>query len=119
MAARPQGPRGASDGRGKSDTAWESQFAFDLSQVAPSDMATGCHWAATHPSSRFTQATVVNRCLVDGFASLVDRRFAHWRAGGPAETATIANPADYSRLLSDRFGLVLEESDAARLPLWD
>lgn len=113
-----RGPIHATDGRARSETAWEAQFAFELAQVAPADMALGCHWAATHKSSRFTQVTVVSRCLPDGFVSLIDRQFSVWRKGAEAAKQEIADAAQYRALLEAEFGLALSPDDIGSLPFW-
>lgn len=113
-----QGPAGATDGRTRSDSAWEPQYAFDLAHVAPADMALGCHWSATHPASRFTALTVASLCLPDGFISLVDRNLSIWRAGMAPEKRALADSAEYAAVLRDRFGLALDAPDVAKLPLF-
>lgn len=113
-----KGPVHATDGRAKSDTAWEAQFAFDRAQVAQADMALGCHWAATHPTSRFTNATVASLCLPDGFMSLVDRTLSVWRAGHDVQRRDIADAEEYRATLAQQFGLELTRAEAHSLPLW-
>ena len=110
------GPKDAGDGRARSDHAFEAQYAFDLAQVADADMALGCHWAATHAASRFTNVTVASRCLPDGFASLVDRELSIWSAGGERSKRSVADAAEYRALLADLFGLALSAKDVAALP---
>ena len=112
------GPRLATDGRVESDHAWEAQFAFDTAQVAEADLALGSHWAATHPTSRFTNVTVASLCLPDGFASMVDRRLTVWRQGQEAERYRFEQPQAYGEVLADTFGLHLTDEDIARLPLF-
>lgn len=112
------GPIHATDGRARSESAWERQFAFDLAQVAQADMALGCHWAATHPMSRFTQVTVASLCLPRGFASLVDRELSIWQAGCDPVKRTIADAADYRATLAQQFGLALSASEVAALELF-
>ncbi len=113
-----QGPRLATDGRVQSDDAWEPQYAFDLAQVADADLALGCHWSATHESSRFTNLTVASICLPDGFASLVDRQLTVWRKGAGTDRRTLDTPDAYREALSQVFGIALETADIARLPLF-
>lgn len=113
-----KGPLGPTDGRSASDTVWEPQFAFDLAQVAQADMAMGCHWAASHESSRFINLHIASICLPDGFASLVDRELSIWRAGAEPEKRKISDAAEYRAALDTQFGLVLSWNEAARLPLW-
>lgn len=113
-----RGPKLATDGRVQSDDAWERQFAFDLAKVAQADLALGNHWAATHPSSRFTNVTVASLCLPDGFASLVDRRLTVWRKGQEAKRQQIDTPQVYREVLAEQFGIALTETDMARLPLF-
>ncbi|VVT05810.1 arylamine N-acetyltransferase family protein [Erythrobacter sp. EC-HK427] len=113
-----QGPMLATDGRAQSDSAWEAQYVFDLAEVAPADMALGCHWSTTHPASRFTNLTVVSRCLPDGFVSLTDRALTRWRKDMPPERRALASPAEYGAVLEAEFGLVLAEDEVARLPLF-
>ena len=114
-----KGPRAAGDGRGASDTIWEAQYAFDMAPTVPADLAMGCHWAATHPSSRFTNHTVVSLCLPNGFASLVDRSLTVWEAGRPPLREQIGTPSRYRNVLSERFGLELSTQQVGRLPLFD
>jgi N-hydroxyarylamine O-acetyltransferase len=111
------GPVEATDGRARCHAAWEAQFAFDLAQVAPADMALGCHWAATHPASRFTQHCIVSRCLPDGFASLTGREWTLWRAGAQPLKRTIADAAEYRTVLGECFALPLSLAEVVRLPL--
>lgn len=113
-----QGPVGATDGRARSDTAWEGQFAFELAQVAQADMGLGCHWAATHPGSRFTQVCVASLCLPDGFVSLVDRELTLWRAGAAPQKRSFADADDYRAALAQHFGIDLSAPEIARLPLF-
>ena len=113
-----KGPRLATDGRVQSDDRWEPQYAFDTAQVADADLGLGNHWAATHPTSRFTNATVISICLPDGFASLVDRELTVWRKGRAAERLTLATPAQYATVLAERFGLSLDSAEISRLPLF-
>ncbi|RIV83908.1 arylamine N-acetyltransferase family protein [Aurantiacibacter zhengii] len=113
-----KGPRLATDGRAASDDAWEPQFAFDTAQVADADLALGNHWAATHPTSRFTNATVISLCLPDGFTSLVDRKLTVWRMGHDAERLTLETPAQYAAVLQERFGLSLDSAEIGRLALF-
>lgn len=113
-----KGPRLATDGRAASDDAWEGQYAFDTAQVAEADLAMGNHWSATHPTSRFRNATVVSLCLPTGFASLVDLRLTVWRKDRETERMTIDTPARYGEVLSDRFGLSLGADQIARLPMF-
>ncbi len=112
------GPRLATDGRVQSDEAWEAQFAFDTAQVAEADLALGSHWAATHPTSRFTNVTVASLCLPDGFASLVDRQLTVWRKGQEAERSELTEPHEYREVLARRFGLDLSAEEVAHLPLF-
>lgn len=112
------GPRLATDGRVQSDNAWEAQFAFDCAQVAEADLALGSHWAATHPTSRFTNVTVASLCLPDGFASLVDRQLTVWREGQEAQRRTLDQPSAYRDVLANHFSLDLTDEEIARLPLF-
>lgn len=113
-----KGPQGATDGRVRSDDAWEPQYAFDLAQVAPADMALGCHWSATHPASRFTNFTVVSRCLPNGFVSLVERELSRWQKGSTPSKTVIASARVYRSVLWDEFGIVMSEDEIARLTLF-
>lgn len=113
-----RGPALATDGRTRSDDAWEKQFAFDLALVADADMALGNHWAATHDSSRFTNIIVASRCLPDGFASLIDRQHTCWRAGAKKEQREITDAGDYRALLASEFGLALSAEEVGKLGLF-
>ena len=112
------GAEGGTDGRGGADGEWRKQFAFDLAETVDADMAMGCHWAATHPSSRFVNHHVVSRCLPDGFASMVDRRMTLWRAGEEADEREIASAREYREVLEEVFALPLSQEEVERLPLW-
>ena len=115
-----RGPAEATDGRpGTADAAgWAPQFAFDLAEVAQSDLAMGNHWSSTHPTARFVNAHVVSLCLADGFASMVDRNFSFYRAGLPVERREIGTAAEYGAVLAKVFGLALPPEDLAALPLF-
>lgn len=116
-----RGPAEATDGRtGSADGAgWVGQFAFDLAQVAPSDLAMGNYWSCKHPTARFTNAHVVSLCLPDGFAGMVERKFSLYRAGAPIERRDIGTLAEYCTVLASTFGLALPPEGLARLALFD
>ncbi|MGB3795862.1 MAG: arylamine N-acetyltransferase [Alteraurantiacibacter sp.] len=113
-----RGPKLATDGRVKSDDAWEPQYAFDLTQVAEADLALGTFWSATHVSSRFTNLTVASICLPDGFASLVDRQLTVWRKDKDVERRTLDTASEYGKMLSQVFGVSFSPAKVARLPLF-
>ena len=104
--------------RGPGDAEWAAQFAFDLTEVAPADLAMGNHWSCSHPSARFVNEHVITLCLPDGFASMVDGRFSLHRAGMAAERREIGSAAEYRAVLREVFGLALPEEEVARLPLF-
>ncbi len=112
------GPKLATDGRVKTDDAWEAQYAFDLLAVPEADLALGCHWSATHDTSRFTNHVVVSLCLPDGFASLVDRNLTVWRKGQDVRRASLDTAHAYGDALAQTFGLSLRDEDVTRLPLF-
>lgn len=113
-----KGPRLAGDGRAQSDDAWEPQYAFDMAMVAEADLAIGCHWSATHPTSRFTNHTIVSLCLPDGFASMVDRDLTVWRKGHEVDRRKVVDADEYRDVLEAHFGLAMGPADIARLPLF-
>ena len=104
--------------RAPGEAEWAAQFAFDLAEVAPSDLAMGNHWSCTHPAARFVNEQVVTLCLPDGFASMVDRRFSLHRAGMAAERREIGSAAEYGAVLQTVFGLALPAEEVALLPLF-
>lgn len=110
-----RGPRASGDGRAQSNDGWEAQFAFDLAQVAAADIALGSHWAASHPTSRFTNVTVTSRCLPDGFVSLVDGQLSVWSAAGERQQRRLTATEDYRTLLADMFGIDLSPEEVAAL----
>lgn len=114
-----RGPRASGDGRARSDHAWEAQFAFDLAEVAEADLALGCFWAASHPASRFTNVTVISRCLPDGFASLLGRELNVWRTGEDRHQHLLGGADEYRALLEGEFGIVLTPEEARALRLFD
>lgn len=115
-----RGPPGATDGRtGRTDErGWVGQFAFDLAQVAPSDLAMGNYWSCTHPSARFVGSHVVSRCLPDGFAGLVERDFSFYRKGFETVKRQIASREEYGEVLGEAMNLALPQGDLARLKLF-
>lgn len=113
-----RGPRLATDGRAASDGEWEAQYAFDLTPVAMADLALGNHWTSTHPEARFTNVTVISRCLPDGFVGLTDRRFRLWRASGAAQEREVTEPEEYRALLAEHFGVELLLAEVASLGLF-
>lgn len=112
------GPPETTDGRGRSASAWETQFAFDLTQTAPADLVMGSHFASTHPAARHVNCHVASRCLPDGFVSLLERELSVYHAGAPVERRTVADAQDYAATLAQHFGIALPVEDIERLPLW-
>jgi len=114
-----RGPAEATDGReGTSGAGWVGQFAFDLAEVAPSDLEMGNHWSYTHSTARFVGAHVISLCMSDGFASMVDDRFSLYRAGLPVERREIGSAGEYGAVLAEMFALALPAEDVVRLPLF-
>lgn len=115
-----RGPADATDGRTGSadDAGWVGQFAFDLAQVAPSDLAMGNYWSCKHPTARFTNAHVVSLCLPHGFAGIVERNFSAYRAGQPVERREIGSISEYGEVLASELGLAMPPADLAALRLF-
>jgi len=67
-----RGPAAATDGRtGTADGAgWIAQFAFDLAEAAPADLAMGNYWSCTHPAARFVNVHVVSLCLPEWWSAI-------------------------------------------------
>lgn len=116
-----RGPAAATDGRtGTADKAgWVAQFAFDLAEVAPADLAMGNYWSFTHKEARFVNAHVVSLCLADGFAGMVERQFSLYRAGAVTEKREIATRTEYGAVLASQLKLALPPADLARLRLFE
>lgn len=58
-----------------------------------------------HPDSVFVQKTLVYRCIPGGQYALVNDEFSIQRLGMPAETRTVADPAERAKVLEGFFGL--------------
>lgn len=88
----------------------ERQYSFTTDRVWPADLAMANHWVATHPESRFVRMRIASIVTADGLVSLTGTRLSHGDGGGD-----IADVAAYRAALSERFGIVLTEGEAARL----
>lgn len=111
------GPTLATDGRGAPHTDWQSQYTFDLSEVAPVDLEQANHWTATRPGTRFTTLHISSIPLADGFASMSDRQLSIYRTGS-VEKRTIDTPQHYAATLRAVFRIALSDEEAAQLPLF-
>lgn len=101
-------------GRGE----WLAQYSFDLTEVAPVDLAQANLWTSTAPGTRFTSHVIASRPLAGGFASLTDRTLTVARGDGDAERREIGDPAAYAAMLRDVFGIDMREDRLRDWPIF-
>jgi N-hydroxyarylamine O-acetyltransferase len=112
------GPVGATDGRAVSSDDWQPQYSFDLAQVAPDDLEQANHWTSTRPGMRFTTLHIASIVSPDGFAAMTDGILKVYGGGTEGAPVIAHSPADYARVMRDRFFLDFSDEDAAALPLF-
>jgi N-hydroxyarylamine O-acetyltransferase len=113
------GPVGATDGRAMPSDDWQPQYSFDLGQVAPDDLEQANHWTSTRPGTRFTTLHIASIASFDGFAAMTDGMLKVYGGGMESAPVLAHSPADYGRMMRDRFFLDFSDEDAADLPLFD
>lgn len=111
------GSPAATDGRCAAHMDWQAQYVFDLAEVAPVDLEMSNHWTATRPETRFTTLHIASIALPGGFAAMTDRELS-LHSGGATQRRTIADAADYGRVLRDLFRIALSDEELARLGLF-
>jgi len=111
------GAASATDGRAAAHDDWQAQYTFDLGEVAADDLEQANHWTSTRPATRFTTLHVASIPLAAGFASMVDRHLTVHGADG-AERRSIADAAEYARVLGDLFNIAMTEAEASELALF-
>lgn len=96
---------------------WQPQYSFDLSEVAPVDLAQANLWTSTAPGTRFTAAVIASRPLADGFVTLADRSLSVTRAQA-TQRREIGDPQAYAAMLRDTFGIALPAGDLRAWPIF-
>lgn len=89
------------------------QYSFTEARVWPIDLIQANHYTATSPQSRFTAGPLVSRPEPRGLATLTGTRLS-----APEGETIVASPADWRRLLAERFDLALSAEEVARLGLF-
>jgi N-hydroxyarylamine O-acetyltransferase len=83
---------------------WFDLYAFTLEPHYPVDFEMGNHYTATHPSSPFVRAPIVQLPTPEARFILHDRDFTVAR-GGETISRTVADDDGLLRLLAETFGL--------------
>jgi N-hydroxyarylamine O-acetyltransferase len=87
--------------------AWENLYRFTLDPVPEIDCVVANWFTSTFPGSPFTSNLIVARPLVEGRATLFNRRFAIRDRDGRVSRRILAGAEDYREVLVERFGLSL------------
>jgi len=95
--------------------AWEPLYSFDLEPCWPADFEMGCHFAASHPDSLFTNHLLVTRLTETGRIWLLDDQLTLEEAGAVTEKRALESPAAFRAAMATHFGLTLTVADAERL----
>lgn len=93
----------------RSDSGWESSYAFDEQPPRWVDFAAAHHYTSTHPESPFTGQVVVQRLRPGLSRRLVRDRLTVEHAGRPADVVDI-EPDRLESTLVD-LGVVLDEAE--------
>lgn len=111
------GRASATDGRAHDVSAFQPQYSFGLSEVAPIDLELANHWTSTRPATRFTSVCLASIVLEDGFASLNGRRLS-MHAGGRGDVMEIGNARDWRSVLADLFHIELSVEEVEGLEVF-
>lgn len=91
------------------DGVWQRQYFFDLQpRTFPGDYELACLYHQTSPKSSFTRGSIISRATSEGRVSLEDGRLILTRHGQRTEQ-TIADAAEYNKLLKQYFDITLSE----------
>ena len=96
---------------------WQPQYGFDTGHVAMADIECANHWTATRPGTRFTSLHIASRITPSGMISLVDRDWSELADGAMAHRR-VESASEWRRLIVDRLGLAMSETEVAALPLF-
>jgi N-hydroxyarylamine O-acetyltransferase len=110
-------PNAVADGGVVREEDWQPQYSFELTEVAPDDLAAANHWTSTRPDTRFTTLHIASTVLADGFAFLTDRTLTVHRSQG-SHTREIEDSTAYRETLADIFGLTFTPAEIDALPLF-
>ena len=104
-----QAPGGFVSWQKNYDGAWQRQYFFDLQpHTFPGDYALACLYHQTSPASSFTRGSIISRATSEGRVSLQDGRLILTKDGQRTEQ-TIADAAEYNKLLKQYFDITLSE----------
>lgn len=91
------------------DGTWQRQYFFDLQpHTFPGDYELACLYHQTSPKSSFTRGSIISRATSEGRVTLEDGRLILTRDGRRTEQ-TIADAAEYNKLLKQYFDITLSE----------
>jgi len=97
------------------DGGWEPLYSFDLEVCWPADFQMGCHFAATHPESLFTNHLLATRLTESGRVWLMDDRLTIEEGGAVMEKRELDSTPAFRDALEAHFGLAVTEEEAERL----
>ncbi len=92
----------------REDGEWKTQYRFTLQPHEYPDYAEMCRYHQTDPGSHFTRNTVCSLATADGRITLSGMRFIT-TAKGEQQERMLANEAEYAGVLSEHFGVVMEQ----------
>ena len=102
----------------KTDEGWTPQYSFEILPVHPSDVQQSNHFSETHSSSHFLHRRFIGLFTDAGRIGLYENQFTE--RVGPLVTVRheIADGPDWGELVSERFGVTLDYTDAERAALF-
>ncbi len=93
---------------------WSTLHSFTAERQHASDVQMSHHFTATHPSSPFVGRVIAMQRQEGGLTRVFGNRLEVSRPDGPVETRDLA-PDEVVDLLTDRFGIRLDEGDRKAL----
>jgi N-hydroxyarylamine O-acetyltransferase len=88
------------------DGNWEAQYRFTLQPRQLADYQEMCLFQQTSPQSSFTQRRICTRATPEGRITLSDMRLIT-TVNGTRTERTLADPAEYARMLHEHFAIDL------------
>ncbi len=87
---------------------WQAQYRFTLEPRQYSNYAEMCSYHQTSPQSHFTKGRVCTRATAEGRITLSEMRLITTNEGGDKQERELADEQEYSELLFQHFGIVMQ-----------
>jgi len=98
----------------RKDGSYFSLYRFELHRYGQADCEVGHFYSHRHPAANFVNHLVVSRILADEIRSLRNRDYRVITADGE-RVQTVADAAQLAEMLSDCFGIAIDDTEAQRL----